>query len=433
MNALEPPISTEHGFAADLPLPKEQRPHEAGLCLSGGGYRAALFHLGALRRLHELGVLSKIDTFTSVSGGSIVLAQLARHRRNLGEAWPAPGERVPGFEEGVARPMRAFAQTDIRTGSVLRALDPRRWRDENAGVDALAEHYARGPAPGLLAELPARPRFVFCATDLRFRAQWVFDAGRRRVGSAKAGYAPLDERWTVARAVAASSCFPPVFRPMRITTTPGELERGAYTGADRDNLVATIHLTDGGIYDNLGIEPVWRDHKHVLVSDAAPSLTLVPPFGRLWGSLRLVVTLLEQATDVRKRWLIHGFRRGDVDGAYWGIASLPSNYPPPAPGDPDVTGYPDDLITRRISQVRIDLDRFAEGEMAVLENHGYLMAELAVRRHASALIASGSPPFRAPWERWLDPHEAEAALEHSDETKLFPSLRLALRLVLARL
>ena len=47
------------------------------LCLSGGGFRASLFHLGAVRRLNELGILSKVTTISSVSGGSILSAHLA--------------------------------------------------------------------------------------------------------------------------------------------------------------------------------------------------------------------------------------------------------------------------------------------------------------------------------------------------------------------
>ena len=47
------------------------------LCLSGGGYRAALFHLGALLRLHETGWLPQVRLFSSVSGGRMVSAWLA--------------------------------------------------------------------------------------------------------------------------------------------------------------------------------------------------------------------------------------------------------------------------------------------------------------------------------------------------------------------
>lgn len=43
-----------------------------GMAISGGGFRATLFHLGALWRINELGILSKIDRYCSVSGGSIL-------------------------------------------------------------------------------------------------------------------------------------------------------------------------------------------------------------------------------------------------------------------------------------------------------------------------------------------------------------------------
>lgn len=39
------------------------------LCLSGGGYRAMLFHIGVLWRLNEIGWLPKLDRISSVSGG----------------------------------------------------------------------------------------------------------------------------------------------------------------------------------------------------------------------------------------------------------------------------------------------------------------------------------------------------------------------------
>ena len=70
-------------------LPKRERAGVA-LCLSGGGFRATLFHLGALRRLNETGVLAKVDTISSVSGGSIMAAFLATAVR-----WPlrGPGDR----------------------------------------------------------------------------------------------------------------------------------------------------------------------------------------------------------------------------------------------------------------------------------------------------------------------------------------------------
>src|SRR5215510_13402509 len=46
------------------------------LCLSGGGYRAMLFHVGAVWRLNELGLLSRLERISSVSGGSITAGRL---------------------------------------------------------------------------------------------------------------------------------------------------------------------------------------------------------------------------------------------------------------------------------------------------------------------------------------------------------------------
>src|SRR5215211_1316098 len=77
------------------------------LCLSGGGYRAMLFHLGVLWRLNEAGWLPRLDRISSVSGGSITAAA-------LGLAWGEldfdDGGVGRGFEERVVAPLRRLAR-----------------------------------------------------------------------------------------------------------------------------------------------------------------------------------------------------------------------------------------------------------------------------------------------------------------------------------
>ncbi|HEV3446123.1 MAG TPA: patatin-like phospholipase family protein, partial [Gemmataceae bacterium] len=124
-----------------LPSPRDQRSGMA-LCLSGGGFRAALFHLGAVRRLNELGILSQVTTISSVSGGSILAAHLAQRIK----PWPAPGQVLPGgiWEETVAIPFRRFTATDIRTGPILeRWLSPANILRPQTTVLALARIYER--------------------------------------------------------------------------------------------------------------------------------------------------------------------------------------------------------------------------------------------------------------------------------------------------
>jgi NTE family protein len=394
-----------------LPLPQEQR-QGAALCLSGGGYRAALFHLGSARRLNELGILSKIDTFTSVSGGSMFAAQLASHAAAHPDAWSQPGRPVSRFEEEIAEPVREFTQHDIRTRAILTRLNPRNWFNQNAQAEALAKQLAEGPAGrARLSDLPPRPRFVFCSTEMQFRAQWTFDSGKGEYGAEPPGHARFTDRWTIARAAAASSCLPGAFAPMLVRD---RLSGGAYTGADLDKLLRAIAVSDGGVYDNLGVEPVWQDHATVLVSDAGPTFKPDPGMGRIWRGLRYAIALLEQATDVRKRWLISNFILGQLEGAYWGIASNPANYP----YKPPVDVYSGPFITNVIAPIRIDLDVFSEGERAVLENHGYLMADIAVHSHSSGLAANGPPPQVA-FPEWMDEKRAAKALEDSAKTKVF--------------
>src|SRR5260221_9114697 len=84
------------------------------LCLSGGGFRAALFHLGALRCLNEAGVLRQVKTVSSVSGGSIFAAHLATCLRR-------DAARVHAdWENFVAAPFRAFTAKNIRTRALLK-------------------------------------------------------------------------------------------------------------------------------------------------------------------------------------------------------------------------------------------------------------------------------------------------------------------------
>ncbi len=378
------------------------------LCLSGGGFRAALFHLGALRRLNELGILSKLDTITSVSGGSVTAAHLADRLR----PWPTPGSVVSDWEEKVARPFRDFAGRNLRTGPVLAAFLPWNWPRQGSQVDALAARYEKDLTKLKLAELPeARPRFVFCATDMAFGVNWIFE--RDRVGDYRAGYIAPAPDWPVARAVAASSCFPPVLRPMRLSLRPEELVGGNIpAGRDRDKLVSGLELTDGGLYDNMGLEPAWRSHEVVLVSDGGATFKFesAKNLSQQWE--RYVLILLSQVSAVRKRWLIANFIDKVMLGTYWGIGSAAKKY-----GSSD--GYSERLAEDIIAGIRTDMDAFSVGEISVLENHGYLLAEAAISRHVRTLAESSATSPKVPHPDWMDETRVRSALKDSHELRLF--------------
>lgn len=58
-----------------------------GLALSGGGYRAAAYHVGTLRALNKLGILDEVDVISSVSGGSITSAYYVQNKEKGYEAF----------------------------------------------------------------------------------------------------------------------------------------------------------------------------------------------------------------------------------------------------------------------------------------------------------------------------------------------------------
>jgi NTE family protein len=382
--------------------------------LSGGGYRAALFHLGATQRLNELGILTQIATISSVSGGSIFSAHLTR----TAHQWPAPGLAVPNWEDSIARPFRRFTKRNLRTLPLAKRALPWNWRNSEVSVHTLASLYEKFLVSTHFRDLPDRPRFVFCATDLPFGVNWVFDSsviagkkGRKGtdrdcqhnfdetvgfMGDYQIGYLTPIPNWSIARAVAASSCFPPIFGPLPVGVDPARFQGGGYCEPDRDDLISDIRLSDGGVYDNLGLEPVWKDHQTVLVSDGGGVFEGAADLGPFWRISRYLSIVESQSRALRKRWLIASFLTDQLQGTYWGIGSATANYESATPG------YSAHIVDDIISEVRTDLDAFTEAEIAVLENHGYLMSEAAIQRHAPELIGQDPAPLTVPHPAWQD-------------------------------
>ena len=384
-----------------LPEPKSRRKGTA-LCLSGGGYRAALFHLGALRRLHEFGILHRVDTICSVSGGSIIAAHLAGQLIALNKTF-----KDMSFETDIAEPFREFTSHDIRTGPVLkRFLLPWNWLRRSTQVKALEKNYAKRLTTLSLGRLPEQPRFVFCATDLGCGVNWEFS--RARIGDYQLGYQSPPPDWPVARAVAASSCFPPVFDPMSLSYSPSPSSSHAMTDEImRRKLISSLRLSDGGVYDNLGLEPAWKSHAFVLASDGGAPFRVAPATSIIMQWKRYFGIAGNQCEGLRKRWLISGFEEEALDGTYWGIGSAVERY------DPELNSpYSKELASQVISNVRTDMDGFSKAEIEILENHGYLLADAAVRTHCPAMITHESPRI-IPHPEWVEETAVRAALKNS--------------------
>jgi NTE family protein len=387
----------------------------AALALSGGGFRATLFHCGSLRRLNELGILSKLTTISSVSGGSIANGLLTLK-------WPKFQPDAKGvftnFEKEYCEPIREFCQKDLRTQVLVwDRANPRNWfrlasRDYSI-TDRLCAAYAAGLGMDVpLRSLVAQPKFLFLASNLETGASWRFECGPGAVmGDYYSGFAPVGDT-PLATAVGASSAFPVAFPPLILQFDPKVFARPHPQRHQTDESKMRIALTDGGVYDNMGLEPIWLRHRHILVSDAGrpftfdgdPGLSLKARLARVFD------VSSNQVEAVRKRWLIDTFVRNkeEVSGAYWGIGSDVANYKLD-----DSPGFHGDAVDF-FRAVRTDLDEFTDEEVASLENHGYALANVAVQKWTKNLIGF-SADFKWPFAGFTSDDDVKRALASSAE------------------
>lgn len=367
--------------------------HRIGLALSGGGFRATLFHLGMIRFLREANLLSSVTHITSVSGGSIVAAHLVLN-------WHRYNDSLKEFDAAAAELIR-FVQLDVRNRVVrryplvlpLRALrwltyqNPYRQLTRTGLLEYHYEKFLYGDT--CLFQLPEHPRLFILATNLSEGCLCAFTrdgllmqrrepGGRFHFDRIHTGLA------TVPMAVTASSAFPGFFPPLELVgqdvgTDPGHFGRLAFT--------------DGGVYDNLGVrmfrclERSWmareirlnRDDladydEAVRAFDHAARGAEGTPLRRLAQLMNLSRPGASVSSSNSGDRLLEGLR--DVMN-HENLAREPE-FATLTPPDPDAMGL---LTTAQSSDAEID-----PGELTWLNRH---LVDLAFRQ------ATGKPCFRS--------------------------------------
>ena len=223
---------------------------QIGLALSGGGFRASLFHLGIIRRLAAEARLTEIWRIASVSGGSITAAHLLAN-------WEKYNSSREEFDR-IADELIALTSIDLR-GRIQRRLPflwllaiipflPKRWR--LTPTQLLAKYYDRYLFHGLLAADvggPDRPDLLILSTNLSLPGLTCF--GPQSLlnvpfDQSKRSQIPTDLN-PLAQIVAASSAYPAFFPPMSLSHSD--------VGAPEGALGREQYFTDAGIFDNLGL------------------------------------------------------------------------------------------------------------------------------------------------------------------------------------
>ncbi len=369
MSAAQPgsiPMTTEPGL--------EEPADGIALCLSGGGYRAMLYHLGTLWYLHHAAILAKLARVSSVSGGSITTGVLALN-------WTLAIGGQDGFRRGVVEPIRRMASTTIDKKSILGGI----FLPGTVSDRIVANYRKLLFGDKTLQDFPDTPRFVINATNVqtgslfRFSKPYIADWRLGRY---------LKPRTSVAEAVAASSAFPPVLSPVRLEFAPTAFSTDLGPQG-RPPFTTSVNLTDGGVYDNMGIETTWKRYSTILVSDAGGRMQPQERPHADWArhALRVNELIDNQVRSLRKRQIVAAFLNQDRKGAYWGMWTDPAEYPATSALD---------LPKDKAGELARTPTRLAELPDEVQErliNFGYGMAERAVRSYydPSALAATTFP------------------------------------------
>ncbi len=391
-----------------------------GLALSGGGFRAALFHIGVLARLAERDLLRWVDVISTVSGGSIIGAYLYLKIKQLLEG-RRPDHLQPSrnayvqlvrevetdFLAAVQKNMRVRTLADRRKNALMLG---QKYSSTTRLAELFNEHFFEAVAdvPGhiLLQDLPIQadpdhsagsriPTLILNATALNTGHLWQLTG--TSVGELPLQYdvdnptMPLLEKLyfadpkltprqrtrlrtlTLGQAVAASCCVPGLLEPLRL--------EGLYqTDAGED---VTLSLVDGGVFDNQGLVSLLAEQcTHIICSDASDLLKWqATSSDRL---LNIAMRANEIMMDrIRTKLLGELFERNSGRYAFFHLG--------------DEVGqriFPHDAhrFFHALSHIRTDLDSFTELEAYTLMYYGYRLSGEKLSGFRADPVA-GTPPL----------------------------------------
>lgn len=422
-----------------------------GLALSGGGFRAAFFHVGVLARLAEIGVLPKVEVISTVSGGSIIGAAyyiLLKQRLESG-ADGAIGqagyvelveELEPHLRQAVQEEIRGRVFTDL--ASTARMLfSPSYSRSDRIG-ELYDRHLYRpiwtggGNGPIKVRQLRIAPDgdqtfdpdehnddrkekvpvLLINATTLNTGHNWRFEAvrmgeplpdDRRRREIVKEtdknmqldqGYFDPQEGqpavpgsqvdFPLGAAVAASAGVPGVFHPLSVSDMYWD-----------EGEPVRVQLVDGGVQDNQGVQGLLdRGCTRLIVSDASGQLddkrkplTWLPVVAKRSIGISSDRIRDEQLTYLPKEgrtYALMHLRKGLRDRVIAPGTSW-TDASGPAPEYSSADFEVDAEVQMALSRVRTDLDFFTDTEALSLELDGYLMSDFELKKRGFDELGDG--------------------------------------------
>ena len=294
-----------------------------GIALSGGGMRAAVFHLGVLGRLAEDGLLEKITRISTVSGGTLVTGLIYSIAE---KSWPMSNFFL---DECLVQARRYLTETDIQRGALFRGRTRPGYLIQKRAKLLSKSIQDCWKISGNLNDIPSTPRWILNATTYETGKNWRF-IPQLRMGDYVANYVE-EPSIPLADAMTASAAYPILIGPLVLDTEKFNWFR--FEGQVRESVepqFKKFHLWDGGVYDNLGVEALFKigDNKYsgdcnfLIVSDAANPIEIKERSGFfLKRAYRLVDIAMDQVRSLRTRTLVDHFEPHENLGVYFKIGN----------------------------------------------------------------------------------------------------------------
>ncbi len=398
-------VCIELGTTATTQIgPESDKPREIGLALSGGGARAIAFHLGCLRALHDLGLLRQLQVISSVSGGSVIAAMYAYSNNSFLEFDACIVDLLRrGLQDDIVRAVRRpnsirkAVWSLVMTGGVsglhmvsrlIPSLPIPQWFGRGkpppfrmfSGSEGFRDAMEQQFGNKLLSDV-ARDSLDIVVNATELRTGSAFRFGSRESGCWRFGTIASKDA-LVADAVAASAAHP-LFLPA-LDRTYAFTKKGVTSNPTR------VLLTDGGVFENLGVSPMEPRRESsfstnvfkpdfIISCDASTGLFDSDSYPKWWFRHihRSFETIFRKAQDATRDRLHRLVEAQEIAGFV--LSYLGQNddrlpwLPPELPTRREVREYPTNFSSMDID----DIDRLAlRGELLTRLLVAYHLPEL---------------------------------------------------------
>ena len=375
------------------------------LALSGGGFRATVFHLGVLARLARESQLENVAYLSTVSGGSLCAGLVLALNNNQ---WPSS----QAYLSDVLPAARHIVTSRDLKSALIKKVVLNIWDVFDPRANELAELLAQDWGVTInLNQLPESPRWMINATCYETGKNWRFE--RFRMGDYLFGYT-YDTDYPLSSALAASAGFPGLIGALTLET--GGRDWFRYRESEPDSVsfdvariqrrrtesiqpsFQAVHLWDGGVYDNHGLEGLYdyddgwkKDIDFLIVSDAA-GRSKPEAYQRGSKALMRIITgvMMDQIRSLRARSILERIRNHKDRGAFLQIGNSCAEILSAAGKEDEIAAKSAGCLTPQeaiqAAETETDIARLSAKKFELLFRHGYENADYTMYGFSSDLF-----------------------------------------------